>query len=136
ILPGETSATRSRSCTRRCTAMLPSPDSDSPSGPGSTVSVVIPARNEAHSIGNVLAAVRSQQPIGINLDIVLVDDGSTDDTVAVARAAGARVLELGAAGGGNPAIARNRGALTAQGDPIVFLDADCSPAPGWLDRLL
>jgi glycosyltransferase involved in cell wall biosynthesis len=114
----------------------PSPDSASPSGPGSTVSVVIPARNEAHSIGNVIAAVRSQQPIGINLDIVLVDDGSTDDTVAVARAAGARVLELGAAGGGNPAIARNRGALTAQGDPIVFLDADCSPAPGWLDRLL
>ena len=50
---------------------------------------------------------------------MLVDDGSTDDTAAVARAAGARVLELGSrAGGGNPAVARNRGALAATGDPL------------------
>ncbi len=116
--------------------MPPSPDSDSQSGAGSTVSVVIPARNEVRSIGSLIAALRSQQPAEINLDIVLVDDGSTDDTVAIARAEGARVLELGASGGGNPAVARNRGARTALGDPIVFLDADCSPAPGWLDRLL
>jgi glycosyltransferase involved in cell wall biosynthesis len=114
----------------------PSPENDSQSGPGSTISVVIPARNEARSIGSLIASVRAQQPAGITLDIVLVDDGSTDDTVAVASAAGARVLELGTCGGGNPAVARNRGALTATGDPIVFLDADCSPAPGWLDRLL
>jgi GT2 family glycosyltransferase len=46
------------------------------------------------------------------------------------------VLALGASGGGNPAVARNRGALAALGDPIVFLDADCTPAPGWLERLL
>ncbi len=116
--------------------MPPSPRSDPQSGAGGTVSVVIPARNEAQSIENVIAAVRSQQPAGINLDIVLVDDGSRDDTVAVARAAGARVLELGTSGGGNPAVARNRGALSALGDPIVFLDADCNPAPGWLERLL
>ena len=91
--------------------MPPSPDSDARSGGGaSTVSVVIPARNEARSIAGVISAIRAQQPAGITLDILLVDDGSIDDTVAVARDAGARVLELGAAGGGNPAVARNRGA--------------------------
>jgi GT2 family glycosyltransferase len=47
------------------------------------------------------------------------------------------VLELGRRpGGGNPAVARNRGALFASGDPLVFLDADCLPTPGWLARLL
>jgi glycosyltransferase involved in cell wall biosynthesis len=66
--------------------------------------------------------------------VVVVDDGSTDDTAEVAEAAGARVVELD--GGGNPAIGRNRGALVAAGDPLVFLDADCRPAPGWLARLL
>jgi glycosyltransferase involved in cell wall biosynthesis len=115
----------------------PSPDSEPQSGGGpSTVSVVIPARNEARSIAGVIAAIRAQQPAGITLDILLVDDGSSDDTVAVAREAGARVLELGAVGGGNPAVGRNRGALSALGDPIVFLDADCTPAPGWLEGLL
>jgi glycosyltransferase involved in cell wall biosynthesis len=101
------------------------------------VSVVIPARNEARGISPLIGAVRAQQPRGTALEVVVVDDGSTDDTAVRARAAGARVLEIGATGdGGNPAIARNRGARAAHGDPIVFLDADCTPAPGWLDRLL
>jgi glycosyltransferase involved in cell wall biosynthesis len=68
---------------------------------------------------------------------VVVDDGSTDGTPEAARAAGARVVALAdRAGGGNPAVARNRGARAAAGDPLVFLDADCLPAPGWLGHLL
>ncbi len=103
----------------------------------STVSVIIPARNEGRSIAELIHAVRQQAPDGWTVEVVLVDDGSTDDTAAAARAAGARVLELGSSPtGGNPAVARNRGALTATGDPLVFLDADCRPAPGWLGRLL
>jgi glycosyltransferase involved in cell wall biosynthesis len=102
-----------------------------------TVSVVIPARNEGRSITHLIQSVRQQAPAGWTVEIVLVDDGSTDDTPVRARAAGARVLELGRRpGGGNPAVARNRGALSASGDPLVFLDADCLPAPGWLARLL
>ena len=102
-----------------------------------TVSVIIPARNEGRTIAGLVEAVRAQAPPGWALEVVLVDDGSSDDTVAAARAAGARVVELGSrAGGGNPAAARNRGALAAGGDPLVFLDADCRPAPGWLGRLL
>jgi mycofactocin glycosyltransferase len=111
---------------------MPLPDAGRP-----IVSVIIPARNEARSVARLIRAVLDQAPEGWTVEVLLVDDGSTDDTPAVARAAGARVLELGSrAGGGNPAVARNRGALAATGDPLIFLDADCLPAPGWLGRLL
>ncbi|HEU4699274.1 MAG TPA: glycosyltransferase [Gemmatimonadales bacterium] len=97
------------------------------------VSVVIPARDEGRTIGATLAAVFAQEAPGIALEVIVVDDGSRDDTALQARAAGARVLEIAE---GSPAAARNRGAALAQGDPIVFLDADCTPAPGWLAALL
>lgn len=109
----------------------------SPEAAWQTASVIIPARNEAHTIARLIEAVLAQTPPDWNIEVLLVDDGSTDDTAAVARRAGARVLELGArAGGGNPAVGRNRGARAAIGDPLIFLDADCLPAPGWLPRLL
>ena len=63
----------------------------------------------------------------------MVDDGSSDDTVG--RGPGGRRAGTGArhrAGSGNPALARNRGAGVAAGDPLVFLDADCIPVAGWL----
>lgn len=102
-----------------------------------TVSIIIPARNESRTIADLIQTIRRQCPAGWSTEIVVVDDGSTDDTAALASAAGAVVVELGGRpGGGNPAIARNRGALAAAGDPLVFLDADCLPAEGWLPRLL
>ncbi|HEX6616153.1 MAG TPA: glycosyltransferase [Gemmatimonadales bacterium] len=102
-----------------------------------TASVIIPARDAAGSIAPLITAVRRQQPTGWSVEIVVVDDGSSDGTADAARAAGATVVELGArSGGGNPAAARNRGAMAAQGDPLVFLDADCMPADDWLARLL
>jgi glycosyltransferase involved in cell wall biosynthesis len=102
-----------------------------------TVSVIIPARNTAGSIAPLVAAVRRQCPADWNVETIVVDDGSSDGTAGAARAAGATVVELGARpGGGNPAAARNRGAMAAHGDPLVFLDADCVPVGQWLARLL
>lgn len=103
------------------------------SNPVQCVSVVIPAHNEAGSIRRTLEALRQQRRLGVELELIVVDDGSTDATAAIARELGARVV---AAAGGNPGAARNRGAAAATGDPIVFLDADCAPADGWLNALL
>lgn len=101
------------------------------------VSIVIPARDEAANLRRTVEAVLAQAPPGVELEVLVADDGSTDDTVAIACDAGARVLRLGPRNlGGSPGAARNRGAAAAAGDPIIFLDADCEPAPGWLDALL
>src|SRR5262245_42035112 len=99
------------------------------------ISVIIPARNEAAFIPRVVQAVIDQRPAGVDLEVIVVDDGATDGTADAARGAGARVLELQGAGG-NPAAARNRGAAAATGDPLIFLDSDCVPAAGWLSALL
>ncbi|MDQ3555183.1 MAG: glycosyltransferase [Gemmatimonadota bacterium] len=99
------------------------------------VSVVIPARNEAAGIGSLIRTVLAQGGGRAEVEVIVVDDGSTDGTPEVARSAGARVIEL-QTGGGNPAAARNRGAAASRGDPIVFLDADCVPAAGWLWAIL
>ncbi len=96
---------------------------------GRSVSVVIPALQEADRIGNL---VRS---LGYAAEVIVVDDGSTDGTADRAAAAGARVILNSRSLG--PAAARNRGAISAKSDFIAFLDADCEPPPtDWLDRLL
>jgi len=101
------------------------------------VSIIIPTRNEAATIERLIHAVRRQQAGNVEIEVVVVDDGSADDTVDRARQAGARVVQLEAQGsGGNPAAARNRGAEVATGDPLVFLDADCMPTATWLRAFL
>ncbi len=98
------------------------------------VSVVVPARNEARRIGNVVQAVLAQQ-VACEIEVIVVDDGSSDGTADAARKAGAHVVQrLGSSG--NPGAARNHGARAASGDPIAFLDADCTPSGGWLAALL
>lgn len=103
----------------------------------SLVSVVIPARNDAVHIAAVVQGIRSQRSAAREVEIIVVDDGSTDQTAERARNAGAQVIQMRAPGEqGNAAAARNRGVAASRGDPIVFLDADCVVAAGWLDAIL
>lgn len=99
------------------------------------VSVIVPAHNEATFIPRVVQAVLAQRAAAGDVEVIVVDDGSTDGTAEAARAAGARVVTLSGAGG-NPAAARNQGAAASTGDPLIFLDADCIPAQGWLTAIL
>jgi cellulose synthase/poly-beta-1,6-N-acetylglucosamine synthase-like glycosyltransferase len=90
-------------------------------------SVVIPARDAAPTLGRVLNALAAQEPAPA--EVIVVDDGSTDSTAAVAAERGARVISTG--GGRFAGGARNAGWEQARGDAVVFLDADVVPAAGW-----
>lgn len=80
-----------------------------------TISVVIITRNEENMIANAIGSVPFAR------EVVVVDSGSTDNTVDVARREGAHVIE---AKGGSFADWRNRGLAAATGDWILYLDAD------------
>lgn len=87
--------------------------------PRSSVSIIIPCFNQARFLA---AAIRSAQTQPIRqLECLVVDDGSTDETAAIARSAGATLLTQSNAG---VSAARNTGLAAAQGAFVVFLDAD------------
>src|SRR5207249_11044202 len=94
----------------------------------SRIAVVIPARNAGAFLGEALDSVFAQDVRPG--EIVVVDDGSTDDTRAVAEAYGRGVRCLAAGGGrvsvnsGSSARARNLGIAATRGEMIAFLDAD------------
>lgn len=94
------------------------------------VSVVVPAHDAGQTLGRALAALAAQRVEG-GFEVILVDDGSTDDTLAIARAA---ELPLTIVSGDRlgAAEARNRGVLEARAQTLAFTDADCEPAPEWL----
>jgi glycosyltransferase involved in cell wall biosynthesis len=97
------------------------------------VSVVVPAYNAHTTLDDCLRALTTQSLPREQFEVIVVDDGSTDDTVARARTFGVRVVQQVNAGA---ASARNAGWRTARGRWIAFTDADCVPARGWLKALL
>jgi glycosyltransferase involved in cell wall biosynthesis len=95
------------------------------------VSVIIPARNEAASLRLILPRIRET---GVADEIVVVDDGSIDDTANVCIEAGVRLIRHPHSMGNGAAI--KSGARAAGGDIIVFMDGDGQHDPADIPRLL
>lgn len=85
------------------------------------ISVVMPAYNSGMFIREALASALAQR--GVALEVVVVDDGSSDDTVAQVESFGDRVRLVRQANQGS-AVARNRGVAEARASHVAFLDAD------------
>ena len=89
---------------------------------GAVISFIIPAHDEARLIGATLDSIKAAAAaLSIEYETVVVDDASSDDTAAIASAAGARVLRVEHR---HIAATRNAGAGAACGDTFFFVDAD------------
>lgn len=99
----------------------------SPTPVSSRIAVIVPCHDHGHLLGEALDSITAQ---GVpNLEIVVVDDRSTDDTAAVATARGLRVVPSPAPGA---AAARNAGIAATTAELVAFLDADDVWPPGSL----
>ena len=95
------------------------------------VSVILPAKNESVGLAKTLPAIAQHHP---DAEIIVVDDGSTDDTANIAREHGATVISSPYSMGNGAAI--KRGARAASGELLVFMDADGQHNPADINKLL
>ena len=94
-----------------------------------TISFVVPVRNDAERLSRCLRTIADNVYIGDRAECVVADNGSTDRSADVARAAGARVLSLP---GLRVSALRNRAAATVSSDMLAFVDADHEISPAWI----
>lgn len=97
----------------------------------SRISIILPAKNEAAALKDLLPRLTAAQP---GAEIIVVDDGSTDDTRAVCASNGVTCLSSPYSMGNGAAI--KRGARAATGDILVFMDGDGQHDPADIARLL
>jgi len=99
-----------------------------------TVSVIIPVKNRPDDIVECLTALSSVDYPENKLEIIVVDDGSNDNTSARVRDFNVRLIPQSVSRG--PAASRNTGAKKATGDILAFLDSDCVADRAWLKQLV
>ncbi len=95
------------------------------------VSVVVPAYNAAPCLPECLDALNAQSLGRDHYEVIVVDDGSRDETGEIALRHGARLVQQANAG---QAAARNHGVAEARAEIVAFTDADCVPARTWLSE--
>lgn len=99
------------------------------------ISLIIPAFNASKTVAACLQACRAQKlPPEARLQIILVDDGSTDSTSQLAEGFGVQVVAHPRQRGA--AAARNSGLAAATGEIILFTDADCVPQENWVMEMI
>jgi len=97
-----------------------------------SISVVVPAHNCENTIFQTLQSILKQTVSDI--DVIVVDDGSTDQTVQIIKSiSGVRYYYQDNAG---PAAARNLGVQKAKGDIVFFTDSDCMPQRDWIEKAI
>jgi len=94
-------------------------------------SIIVPVYNGANFLGECLKALKAAS--GVEAEIIVVDDASTDNTPSIAAQEGVRVLQLAKNSG--PGAARNYGVAHSQGDIILFVDSDVAVAPDAVRRV-
>jgi glycosyltransferase involved in cell wall biosynthesis len=101
------------------------------------VSIILAARNEGENLRDMVRYL-IEDPASPDLEVIVVDDGSTDGSPAgaAALAAAGRPVRMLSTPRLGPARARNFGALHAAGEVFVFMDAHCYSRPGWLPKIL
>ncbi len=99
---------------------------------GTKISVIIPVKNGSNYLREAIDSLLSQE--SVSLQIIVVDDGSTDDTVAIASSYGCEVISHPVCKG--QVAAKNTGLKAANGEYVMFMDHDDVMRPGTMRKLL
>jgi glycosyltransferase involved in cell wall biosynthesis len=97
------------------------------------VSVIVAARNAERTLSRTLECLKNQEATD-RFEVVVVDDGSSDQTIEIAQRFGPPVRTVRNSGKRGPGESRNVGVGAARSKLIAFTDADCFPAADWLQR--
>lgn len=98
-----------------------------------SISVIIPARDAAPTLERTLGSLREQTIESSSFEVIIVDDGSRDETPSIAARHAPFATLLRSEHSAGPGGARNRGATAARAPVLAFTDADCFPTPQWLE---